>query len=430
MLAKPLARYLAARGIHYGWAMVVLTFLTMLSTAAGMGMPGVLITPLEHQFGWDAATISGPLALRLLLFGLLAPFSAALLTRFGVVRTILGALALIIAGLIAASFITQVWQLWAAWGLALGIGSGVGGVVFGTTVATRWFGKRRGLVIGLLTASNATGQLAFLPLAAMLADRYGWQAALIPATIACAVMGVMLLLFGVERPADLGLAPYGEKAIIPTPPLPTSNPVVVAFSNLGQAARVPVFWLLVGTFFICGTSTNGLVQTHFIPLCQDFGMTAVAGASVLTIMGACDFVGTIGSGWLSDRISPRTLLFFYYGLRGVSLLLLPFMPFSVYGLSIFAVFYGLDWIATAPATVRLAADSFGREKAPMIFGWVFAGHQIGAASMAYGAGVTRDVLQTYIPAFEAAGFACLAAALAFVLMRRVGAPRPLTVTVS
>jgi MFS family permease len=421
MLAKPLARYLAARGIHYGWAMVVLTFLTMLATAAGMGMPGVLITPLEKQFGWDAATVSGPLAMRLLLFGLMAPFSAALLQRFGVKRTILAALVLIVCGLLAARSITHVWQLWAAWGLALGIGSGVGGVVFGTTVATRWFAHRRGLIIGMLTASNATGQLVFLPLAARLADLYGWPAALVPAAIACSVMAVMLLLFAVERPADLGLPLYGETTVSAVPPRPVGNFVAVAFGNLASASRVPAFWLLVGTFFVCGWSTNGLVQTHFIPLCEDFGMTAVAGATVLTMMGACDFVGTIGSGWLSDRINPRTLLFFYYGMRGVSLLILPFLPFSVYGLSLFAVFYGLDWIATAPATVRLAADVFGRERAPMIFGWVFAGHQIGSATVALGAGVSRDILQTYVPAFESAGLACLAAALAFVIVRVVPA---------
>jgi MFS family permease len=427
MLARPLARFLAVRDIHYGWAMLVLTFLTMLASAASMGMPGVLINPLEKQFGWDTATVSGPLALRLLLFGLMAPFSAALLQRFGVVRTIVGALVLIVAGLLAAGATTHIWQLWAAWGVALGIGSGLGGVVLGATVATRWFSKRRGLVIGLLTASNASGQLIFLPLAARLSDAYGWQAALVPATIACAVMAIALLLFGVERPSDLGLPPYGDLVVAPPLLRPVGNPVQVAFRTLSQAMRVPVFWLLFGSFFICGTSTNGLVQTHFIPLCEDFGMTAVAGATVLTMMGAFDFFGTVGSGWLSDRIGPRTLLFWYYGLRGLSLLVLPFLPFTLYGLSLFAVFYGLDWIATVPPTVRLATDNFGRERAPLIFGWVFTGHQIGAAFAAFAAGASRDALATYVPAFEAAGFACLVAALAMVVVR-VGAARPVPVS--
>ncbi len=418
MLARPLARLLAARGIHYGWAIALISFLIMLATAAALGMPGVLINPLQTEFHWDVATISGPLALRLLLFGLMAPFSAALLARFGVRRVVSFALVLIVAGLLAARQITEVWHLWATWGVALGIGSGLVGVIMGTTIATRWFTRRRGLIIGLLTASNATGQLAFLPVAAWLADTHGWRAAFLPAMVACALALVLLLLFMVERPADLGLRPYGEAADAPIAvPRPTGNAILLAFATLGQASRSPAFWLLAGTFAICGISTMGLVQTHFIPLCEDFGMTGVVAASVLTMMGAFDFVGTIGSGWLSDRIAPRTLLFWYYGLRGLSLLALPFLPFSFYGLSLFAMFYGLDWIATVPPTVRMAADEFGRERAPLVFGWIFTGHQVGAAVAAYAAGVSRDALASYLPAFDTAGIACIVAALAIITVR-------------
>jgi sugar phosphate permease len=292
------------------------------------------------------------------------------------------------------------------------------GVILGTTIATRWFTRRRGLIIGLLTASNATGQLAFLPVAAWLADTHGWRSAFLPAMAACALALVLLLLFMVERPADLGLRPYGEAADAPVAaPRPTGNAIALAFGTLGQASRVPAFWLLAGTFAICGISTMGLVQTHFIPLCEDFGMTGVVAASVLTMMGAFDFVGTIGSGWLSDRIAPRTLLFWYYGLRGLSLLALPFMPFSFYGLSLFAMFYGLDWIATVPPTVRMTADEFGRERAPLVFGWIFTGHQVGAAVAAYAAGVSRDALASYLPAFDTAGIACIVAALAIITVR-------------
>ena len=423
MLARPLARLLAARGIHYGWAIALVSFLIMLATAAALGMPGVLINPLQNEFHWDVATISGPLALRLLLFGLMAPFSAALLARFGVRRVVSFALVLIVAGLLAARQITEVWHLWATWGVALGIGSGLVGVILGTTIATRWFTRRRGLIIGLLTASNATGQLAFLPVAAWLADTHGWRSAFLPAMAACALALVLLLLFMVERPADLGLRPYGEAADAPVAaPRPTGNAIALAFGTLGQASRVPAFWLLAGTFAICGISTMGLVQTHFIPLCEDFGMTGVVAASVLTMMGGFDFVGTIGSGWLSDRLDSRRLLFAYYGLRGLSLLALPFMHFSFYGLSLFAMFYGLDWIATVPPTVRMVADAFGRERAPLVFGWIFTGHQIGAAVAAYAAGLSRDALASYLPAFDSAGVACLVAALALITVRTARRP--------
>ena len=418
MLARPLARLLAARGIHYGWVIAPVSFLIMLATAAALGMPGVLINPLESEFHWDVATISGPLALRLLLFGLMAPFSAALLARFGVRRVVSFALVLIVAGMLAARQITEVWHLWLTWGVALGIGSGLVGVILGTTIATRWFARRRGLIIGVLTASNATGQLAFLPVAAWLADTHGWRAAFLPGIGACAVALVLLLLFIVERPADLGLRPYGEAADAPPAPLrPAGNAVALAFNTLGQASRSLSFWLLAGTFCICGISTMGLIQTHFIPLCVDFGLSGVVAASVLTMMGAFDFVGTIGSGWLSDRVAPRTLLFWYYGLRGISLLALPFMPFTFYGLSLFAMFYGLDWIATVPPTVRMTADEFGRERAPLVFGWIFTVHQVGAAIAAYAAGLSRDALASYVPAFDTAGIACVVAALAIVTVR-------------
>ncbi len=424
MLAAPLARFLAARGIHYGWAMATFTFLIMLSTAAALGMPGVLVTPLESEFHWSAATISGPMAMRLLLFGLMAPFSAALIARYGVRRMIGAALVLIVGGMLAARQITAVWHLWVTWGVALGIGSGLAGVVFGTTVATRWFTQRRGLIIGVLTASNATGQLIFLRTAAWLAETYGWRSAFIPSMIACGIALALLILFIVERPSDLGLRPYGERADAPIAAHvpPPGNFVMNAFRTLGMASHSLAFWVLFGTFFICGVSTLGIIQTHFIPLCQDYGMGAVAAASVLTMMGAFDFVGTIGSGWLSDRIGPRTLLFWYYGLRGISLLMLPYLDFSFYGLSVFAVFYGLDWIATVPPTVRLAADEFGRERAPLIFGWVFTGHQIGAAVAAYAAGVSRDALDSYLPAFNTAGVACIVAALAVIVVRTTRKP--------
>lgn len=427
MLSSFLAPALARRGIHYGWAMVAATFLTMLATAAAMGMPGVLLLPLQREYGWSTADVSGPLAMRLLLFGLMAPFSAALLTRYGFKRVVASAMCLIVGGLGLSLGMTELWQLWLCWGLMAGVGTGLTALVLGATVANRWFVRRRGLVVGLLTASSATGQLAFLPVAAWLAEHAGWRMALLPAVAACVLACVLMLLVAVERPGDVGLRALGETGPAPAP-VAGGNAVGLAFTALREASRSHVFWVLFGTFFVCGLSTNGLIQTHFIPLCFDFGMANVEAASVLAMMGAFDFVGTVASGWLSDRYDNRRLLFWYYGLRGLSLLFLPMSTFSIYGLSIFAVFYGLDWIATVPPTVKLAGQEFGRERAPLVFGWVFVAHQIGAAVAALGAGVSRDVLSSYLPAFYLAGAACLIAALAVLAVRprntAGGAPGP------
>ncbi|KQP50646.1 MFS transporter [Methylobacterium sp. Leaf111] len=419
-LSDAVAAGLARRGVHYGWAVAAVTFLTMLVTAGAVGAPGVLILPLQKEFGWDTATIGSALAVRLVLFGLMGPFAAALMNRYGPRRIVLLALALIAGGLLASLGMTRVWQLVLLWGVVVGIGTGLTALVLGATVATRWFSRSRGLVVGLLTASSATGQLVVLPLLAALTEALGWRAALlvICALLLAAGLGVLALMR--DRPEDLGLAPYGETRPLAPPamPGPSANG---ALSALRDAAGTRVFWVLFATFFICGASTNGLIQTHFIPLCADYGIGPVQGASVLAAMGVFDFIGTVASGWLSDRYDNRWLLFWYYGLRGLSLMFLPFSDFSFVGLSLFAVFYGLDWIATVPPTVRLTAARFGRERANLVFGWVFAGHQLGAATIAYGAGLSRTELASYLPAFFAAGALCLAAA---ALILTLGRPAP------
>jgi predicted MFS family arabinose efflux permease len=418
MISYQVATLLARRNIHYGWAVVAVTFLTMLVTAGAVGAPGVLILPLQQEFGWETAEISGALAIRLLLFGLMGPFAAAFMNRYGVRRITLIALSLIATGLLLSLAMTRVWQLIALWGVVVGIGTGLTALVLGATVATRWFSDRRGLVIGLLTASSATGQLVFLPLLATLTEQVGWRPAV---ALVCIVLGLAaLLVFALmrDRPSDLGLAAFGEKQgeAIPHVPGAATSPLLA----LRDAARTREFWILFGTFFICGASTNGLLQTHFIPLCADYGMAAVGAASVLAMMGVFDFFGTVGSGWLSDRYDNRWLLFWYYGLRGLSLLYLPFTEFSFYGLSLFALFYGLDWIATVPPTVKLTAMKFGRERANLVFGWIFAGHQLGAASAAFGGGLSRTALDSYLPAFFVAGGLCLIAA-SLVLTLSAGA---------
>jgi MFS family permease len=315
---------------------------------------------------------------------------------------------------------TKVWQLMLLWGVVIGIGTGMTALVLGATIAARWFAARRGLVVGILTASVATGQLVFLPLLATLTDHYGWRIAL---GLVCVMLGVAafaVLMIVRDRPSDLGLRPFGDDGTQPLPvPPPNHAPIMAAaLGALRDAANSRVFWILFATFFICGASTNGLVQVHLIPMCLDFGIPQVQAASLLAAMGIFDFFGTIVSGWLSDRYDNRYLLFWYYGLRGLSLLFLPFTNFSFYGLSLFAMFYGLDWIATVPPTVRLTAQRFGPERANLVFGWIFAGHQLGAATAAFGAGLSRTVLASYLPAFFAAGALCIVAALIILAISR------------
>ncbi|KQT70075.1 MFS transporter [Aureimonas sp. Leaf460] len=406
-------RAFAARGIHYGWAVVACTFAAMLATAAAMGAPGVMLAPLQAEFGWSNADVSAAMALRLVLFGLMAPFAAAFMNRFGIRRVVAFAIGLIVSGIVGSLFMTQLWHLVLLWGVVIGIGTGMTALVLGATVAARWFSARRGLVVGLLTASNATGQLVFLPMLAGLTEAIGWRAAL---TFVVAVLLAALLLVAFvmrDRPSDVGLPPYGEAAVLPHVAVPSSmgallmSPLIV----LKEAAGSNTFWVLFLTFFVCGFSTNGLIQTHWITLCGDFGVAPVAAAGTLAVIGLFDLVGTVGSGWLSDRFDNRRLLFVYYTLRGLSLLYLPFSDFSFYSIGLFAVFYGLDWVATVPPTVRLAAERFGREKAGMVFGWIFTGHQLGAASAAMAAGASRTELASYMPAIYAAGTLCLLAGL-------------------
>jgi MFS family permease len=286
-------------------------------------------------------------------------------------------------------------------------------LVLGTTVASRWFKERRGLVIGILTASAATGQLIFLPILAGITAQAGWRWALALMCVMLAIAATGVLLVMRDRPSDLDLRPFGDTGTDPLPaPPPANAPIMAAaLGALRDAAKTKVFWILFATFFICGASTNGLVQVHLIPMCLDFGIPEVQAAGLLAAMGIFDFIGTIASGWLSDRYDNRYLLFWYYGLRGLSLLALPFTDFTFYGLSLFAMFYGLDWIATIPPTVRLTAARFGAERAGLVFGWIFAGHQLGAATAAFGAGLSRTVLLSYLPAFFAAGALCIIAAV-------------------
>jgi MFS family permease len=410
--APPRARF------HYGWVVAGATFLSGLIMAGAVGAPGVFIIPLQKEFGWTTSDISAALAVRFFLFGIIAPFAAALMNRYGIRKVVLVAQSIVAVCLVASLWMTSLWQLLLLWGVGVGIGTGMTALVLGATVATRWFVARRGLVVGILTASVATGQLIFLPLLTSLAVAYGWRVALIAVCIAVACAALIMLIVMRDRPSDVGLLPYGHEGPPPiAPPMPASV-TGAAFGALRDAARTRTFWILFGTFFICGASTNGLIQTHFIPMCVDFGLTQTSAAGLLAAIGVFDFIGTILSGWLADRYDNRWLLFWYYGLRGLSLLLLPFTDFTFFGLSIFAIFYGLDWIATVPPTVKLTAQKFGAERANLVFGWIFAGHQIGAAIAAFAAGFSRTMLATYLPAFFVAGALCVIAALVVLLIEQ------------
>jgi predicted MFS family arabinose efflux permease len=410
------ARLFAGR-VHYAWVVVAVMFVVILSSVGVRAAPGVLIVPLERAFGWNAGVISGAISLNILLFGLVGPFAAALIQVIGLKRTVLLSMALLVLGAGLSSFVTQIWQLYMTWGVLVGLGSGAGMVGLATAIANRWFVQRRGLVVGLLTASNASGQLIFLPLLASLAEHLGWHS--VPWTVAVVILALMpaVMLLLPETPGSIGLGPFGATEDVAVP-RHTGNPFVIAVSGLIRGARSVDFWLLFISFAVCGFSTNGLVATHLIPYCMDHGLPEVSAAGLLAAMGLFDLVGTTLSGWLTDRYNSRTLLFWYYGLRGLSLVVLPFTNFDVVSLSLFAVFYGLDWVATVPPTVTLTNEVFGKKDAPVIVSWIVAGHQLGGALAALGAGEVRSFTGSYLIAFLASGVACLMASLLVLRINR------------
>ncbi len=401
---------------HYAWVIAVATFATLLVTAGVRATPGVLMVPLEGEFGWNRTVISAAVAINIALFGLLGPFAASVIDRWGLRRVVAAAVALLAVSVALTTRMRYQWELTLLWGVLVGTGTGVTSMVLAAIVANRWFDERRGLVLGMLSAANATGQLVFLPLLASLAAERGWRAAALTVAGAAAVLFVVVLVVMRDRPEDLGLLPYGRQA--------DAGPVVrsralAPLEALRLAARSRPFWLLAGTFFVCGASTSGLIGTHLIAACHDYGIPELRSAQLLAMMGIFDIIGTTASGWLTDRYSSRHLLFGYYTLRGVSLLFLPLtLQDGASHLAWFAVFYGLDWIATVPPTVRLATEAFGRENTGVIYGWISASHQLGASLAAFGAGAIRFTLGDYSVAFWTAGLLCVAAGLSFLTIGR------------
>lgn len=405
-------------GQRYAFVVAGVVFLSLLAAAGLRAAPGVLILPIESAFGWSRDTISLAAAIGIFLYGLTGPFAAALMQSFGIRRTLIGALLVMSASTAASYFMTAPWQYVATWGVLSGVASGAVSMVLGATIVNRWFVTNRGLVMGLLTASTATGSLVFLPGMAALAEWQGWRAVVIAVSIVSAILIPLVYFFLPERPRDIGQLPYGASGPDEGASVPRGNPLVNAFVVLFEAARTRTFWFLFATFFICGFTTNGLVGTHMIAFCGDMGIPAVQAAGLMAAMGLFDIMGATGSGWLSDRLDPRKLLFVYYSLRGLALIYLPFSDFNLYSLTLFAVFFGLDWIATVPPTLRLANEAFGDRKTPVVFGWIVAGHQFGAASAAYMAGYMRTVDGNYFNAFLIAGATGILAALLSLLIAR------------
>ncbi|ADJ62670.1 MFS transporter [Herbaspirillum seropedicae] len=397
---------------HYAWVVVGVIFLVLLCSAGIRATPSVMILPLEQEFGWNRSTISVVISVNIALYGLIGPFSAAAMQRFGIRRVVLAALVLLASGTALSTLMHMPWHMLLSWGLLVGAGTGVAANTLGATIVSRWFETRRGLAMGLLTASAATGQMVFLPLMAAMVGSYGWRsvAFLVSAVALLAIPLVWLLL--PESPAAIGQKMLGQTSEIKDEGLSRRNPLFIALDALRTSVRMPDFWLLFASFFVCGLSTNGYIGTQFIAMCNDYGINEVSSASILAAMGMLDLVGTTLSGWLSDRYNPRVLLFWYYGLRGLALIFLPYaFGLQYYGLTIFAIFYGLDWIATVPPTVRLANDVFGRLAAPIVFGWIVAGHQLGAATATTLAGYLRASLGNYTLSSILMGVACLVGAV-------------------
>ena len=417
----------AAPRIHYAWVIAAIAFAMLLVSAGIRGTIGVLILPLEQEFGWSRATISMAAALSIFFYGFTGPFAAAAVQNFGIVRTLLAALFLMALATAASLAMTHPWELMLTWGVMMGIGAGVVSLPLGTAIVNRWFVSHRGLVVGLLTAAMAAGQLVFLPSLAFLSEQGGWRPVALAVTI-CSGVVALAAVFLREHPADKGLPPLGGTRIETPPPPSRINPLVAAVTVLAEVRASRAFWLLAATFFVCGLSTSGLVATHFIPYCFDNGIPETRGAALLAFIGIFNIIGTTLSGWLTDRFDSRWLLFWYYGLRGLSLICLPFSGFDAVSLTIFSVFYGLDWIATVPPTVRLAGDIFGKERAAVVFGWLLAVHQVGGAIAAFGAGYMRTALETYLQSFIISGVACLAAAVLAILIQQAhhAPPTPAT----
>ena len=415
-----MVRALARSRLHYAWVVLAVTFLVMLMAAGFRATPGVFLRPYEDEFGWSPGLVGGGISISLLLYGAGAPFLAALVERLGMRRICSVALVVVAIASALTLVMDSPWQFYVLWGVLVGTATGAIAIPLAAIVANRWFAERHGLVVGLLGASFAAGQLIFLPLLAWLVEDYGWRTASAAVSgTAFFVIAPLAIVLIRDRPEQLGLRPYGATDETPPPKVPEGNPFRHAIDVVRMASHKRDFWLLVGAFFICGATTNGLIGTHLIAACSDHGLSPVFGAGLLATIGIFNIVGATASGWLTDRRDPRWLLFWYYGLRGLALLgLNAALSDAGLVLVVFVVFYGLDWVATVPPTVALCRQAFGSERAGVVFAWVFSAHQVGAAFAAWGAGLSRGWFDSYLPAFLFAGSLGIAGAVISLLIGR------------
>ncbi len=405
---------------HPAWTAAVVTFFTLVATAGFRAAPSVLIIPLQNAFGWSRDQISLAISVNILIYGFTAPFAAAIMEKFGVRKTVMSALGIVGLGALSTLYISQPWHLILLWGVIVGGGTGAMALVFAATMVGRWFVAKRGIVIGVLTAAGAAGQLIFLPGLSALTERFGWKSISITVGSGALLMIPVIFLLLREKPSELGMLPYGAPADWKEPEKSSRNAFSETVATLREAMKLRDFWILAGSFFVCGLSTNGLVGTHLIAAAHDHGMPQVTAASLLALVGVFDVVGTIASGWLTDKIDPRKLLFFYYFLRGLSLFLLPVILFpSIHAKTlVFVIFYGLDWVATVPPTVILARKIMGPTRGTVLYGWVFASHQLGASVAAYGAALLRVKFGNYALAFYIAGILCVLTSVAVLQIGR------------
>ena len=417
MFALFLKNRLDKFGIHYGGVIVFMAFLTSMFSSAIISTPQILILPITNAYGWGISDVTSSIGVMYLILASFAPFGGALILKFGLTKIVISSCSFAIIGLISTVFVSEKWHLFLSIGVCLGIASGILGLGLSAAVATRWFSKRRGLITGLLTSAFAAGQLIFVPLMAWLTTLFDWKFIILPILLGSFICSILFLFFGKDWPAELKLPAYGDKEIFHPPPKSKENAILLSLKSLFQSINSPPFLILATTFFICGLTSNGLILQHFIPFCADNNIGIVIASSYLAIMGVFNFLGTNISGWLSDRYNNYYLLAIYYSFRGVSLLYLPYSNLDFYALTLWAVFFGLDFIATVPPTVRLTAKFFGAVNGPVVFGWIFAAHQYGAAFSAYSAGIVRDQIYSYNPIFIVAGFTCFGATLLIIVFK-------------
>ena len=423
MFSNYLNSYLRSHKIHYGWVMAGLVFLMTIMASAVSSTPQLIILPITEEYNWQISDITNAIGLMFFTLACLAPFSGALILNLGVTPVVLIALGLNIIGLGLSIISFEKWHFLITIGLFLGAASGIIGLGLTATVASRWFIKRRGLVVGFLTAAFAAGQLLFVPLMAWITTIVDWRFALLIPIMGSLISSILFLFFGKNWPSDLNLTPFGGLTIEKPPEKVSQNAVLVSFQVLKSATTQPAFWILSATFFICGLSSTGIVGQHFIPFCADNNVGIVAASSYLAIMGIFNFIGTIGSGWLSDRFDNYKLLMWFYGLRALSLIYLPFSGFEFFTLLLWAMFFGLDFIATVPPTVKLTSKYFGTINGPVLFGWIFAAHQMGSAIAASSAGWSRDTILTYMPSFVIAGLLSLLAVFLIIIFKKLDASK-------